>query len=114
MFFFCKKNNYSCTDAACKKTGACQPGSAVLLFNSLSDVCVTNAATAGCDDIPCTSFLKGWEGRSCKRYTIDRPGRCNAAAACESDPLACSGLAGATHQRCGDMACRKVSKLFLF
>jgi hypothetical protein len=93
--------------AGCQKIGGCIAGDSVSQKGLLTDICVVNQATSTCPQLNCTTFLKGWSGRTCQKYAVDLPGRCDATATCELDPATCSATTGVAHIRCGDAQCAK-------
>jgi hypothetical protein len=93
--------------AGCQKIGGCIAGDSVSQKGLLTDICIVNQATSTCPQLNCTSFLKGWSGRTCQKYAVDLPGRCDATATCELDPATCSATTGVAHIRCGDAQCAK-------
>jgi hypothetical protein len=93
--------------AGCQKIGGCAPGDLLSAKGLLTDICVVNQATSTCPQLNCTTFLKGWSGRTCQKYAVDLPGRCDATATCELDPATCSATTGVAHIRCGDSQCAK-------
>jgi hypothetical protein len=91
----------------CQKPGGCIAGDSVSQKGLLTDICVVNEASFTCPQLSCTTFLKGWSGRTCQKYAINLPGRCDATATCALDPSTCIGTTGVVHIRCGDAQCAK-------
>eukprot|EP00020_Sapocribrum_chincoteaguense_P000693 CAMPEP_0170747052 /NCGR_PEP_ID=MMETSP0437-20130122/9122_1 /TAXON_ID=0 /ORGANISM="Sexangularia sp." /LENGTH=2271 /DNA_ID=CAMNT_0011085815 /DNA_START=160 /DNA_END=6976 /DNA_ORIENTATION=- len=107
---------HSCGSAACGGEGVteCPVHEAADAYALLSDVCKVNKYVAECAPIPCSDYLKGWNGRVCERYGSDRPGRCNGAADCDTAPARCSSndpqlLSGVQHVACGSIECAELS-----
>jgi len=96
-----------CGAVECVNPDGCKPGARLRSFSSLADVCVVNKPVAACPEVECKTRIKGWFGRTCQKYALNKPGFCNTKAECETAVSACSGLLGTTHIRCGSDKCRR-------
>jgi len=103
-----------CGSAACKggtvlPQPACVTDGTASFYDEVGEVCYTNANTAACPDVGCTTWVRGWSGTTCQAYSLDSTGYCDATGTCDTSISVCEAVAGqggADLASCGSASCQ--------